>query len=270
MDGKQDIEILIATMDRDRLDFLKTMFPRSLPEKVSLLIVNQSENRTLVSENPKIRVINSKEKGLAKSRNLALENAVGTICVFADDDAVFLEGFEKKIQRGFSHFPNSSFIRFRFEKETRQLAKKYPKHPKKELSWPEILNTSSLEMVVKCKTIRAENIRFDEHFGLNSIFKMGEEQVFLAAIKKKGLQLSYFPETLNRHEDLSSTDKIGFRERYFIQGALTTAIFEKTAWFWIWLKIGFEVKHKKLHFKSIFKALQEAKKGKTHYLKLKK
>ena len=40
-----------------------------------------------------IRVINSFEIGLSKSRNLAIKNALGDICIIADDDIEYVEDF---------------------------------------------------------------------------------------------------------------------------------------------------------------------------------
>jgi glycosyltransferase involved in cell wall biosynthesis len=51
----------------------------------------------LVSDFPSVRVVNSFEKGLSKSRNLGLLNAHGKIVLLADDDEVF-KGFEKSKQ----------------------------------------------------------------------------------------------------------------------------------------------------------------------------
>lgn len=268
VETRPDIEILIATMDRENLDFLELMFPNPLPEKVAVLIVNQTEDKILVSKNPKIRVIHAKGRGLSKSRNMALENATADICVFTDDDVIFLKNFDKKIRQAFAHFPKSSALRLRYENRPGEWTKTYSKEPIKNLSWLDILNTSSIEIAVKRRDILENNILFDENFGLNSVFKMGEEQVFLAELRRKDLQLSYYPVTINRHESLTSTDRFELEERYYIQGAFTKAVFAQKALLWLSMKIGFDLKHGKLRFGDIWKALKAAKKGKKAYLKL--
>ncbi len=270
MTDKPEIEILLATMNRENLDFIRAIFPQDIPQRVALLIVNQSEDKKLQTHHPQIRIVNSPEKGLSKSRNTALQHARGEICVFTDDDVVFLDGFEQKIRKAFAHFPQSSFIRFRYEKEQGILAKDYPNQPKAHLSDFDMLNTSSLEMAIRRRDLQSQKIRFDEHFGLGSgVFKMGEEHLFLAALQQKGLQLSYFPETLCRHRGTSSDENMSYQERYYTHGAVVQALFPERTRYWIGLKIGFDVKQKKLKFAQIPKAVKAAKNGQKRYLKIK-
>src|SRR5699024_5589437 len=141
------------------------------------------------------------------------------------------------------------------------------KAAKAHLGWLDILNTSSLEMAIRRCPIINHHLSFDEHFGIGSgVFEMGEEQVFLSRVQKAGLQLSYYPATLTRHESPASHEKHGLEERYYIQGAVTRAIFNEKALYWLWLKIGFELKNHKLAPREIKTALTAAKKGRQHYL----
>lgn len=259
MDFKPEIEILVATMNRDSLNFLQEMFPNGIPGKVGVLIVNQSQTKVLNTDKAQVSVINSKTTGLSKSRNLALKHAKADICVFTDDDVVFSEDFEGKIKRAFIQFPESAFIRFSTKTKD-----------KSNLSWLDIMNTQSIEMSIRRKIIREHDILFNEYFGLGShYFEMGEEQVFLSAIKKQHLQLSNYYGVLNTHESLSSARKKNVEERYYIHGAQTTAIFGRKALNWVILKIIYALKQKKIKFNEIITAFKSSKKGRKAYLKLK-
>src|SRR5699024_4944362 len=181
------IDVLIATMERDADDFLDVMFPEALPKNVHVWVVNQSETRQLASTRPRVKVLNTTEKGLSKSRNMALSATTADVCVFADDDVVFLADFAEKISRAYRQLPHCDFIRFRYECAPGIVAKSYPLHPKTELSWPDVLSCSSLEMTLRPKAVRAQQLTFDERFGLGSTYVMGEEQVFLGQLKQAGL-----------------------------------------------------------------------------------
>lgn len=264
-----EIEILIATMNRENLDFLDSMFPFPLPDNVNLLIVNQSSKTSIENSSPKIRLIHSEENGLSKSRNLALTHALGKICVFTDDDVVFLEDFDDKIKRAFAEFPESSLIRFQYESQSGLPAKKYPSQPQAHLSKMDLLNLSSVEMVINQKKINKKGIRFNEHFGLgSSVFEMGEEQVFAAEIRKTGGQLSYFPESLLLHPQESSAEKITDDKRYYIYGGVIKAVFGKNVLFWVLLKLFFELKNTKIRFSQLKNLLSSAFKGKNDFIKL--
>lgn len=265
---KQSIEILIATMHRDNFDFLKSMFPHENLDELQLLIINQTDTKELVSTKPNIRVINSQERGLSKSRNMALQNAKGELCVITDDDVIFLPDFLDIIAKGYNQFPNASMLRFRAEKDDGILLKKYPKRPKEKLSWLDIMNVVSFEITIKRADILKENITFNEHFGLGSTFTMGEEQIFLSSIKKANLQLSYIPKTIVRHDHPSTHQKVSFETNYFVQGAMNDALFRGKTNFWILLKILFDVKQGNLKSTQITKALNAAKKGRQTYRNL--
>ena len=95
-----DFEILISTQSQTSLDFLVPMFKNQNYKDFNLLIVNQNFGSVdLVSEYKNIRVFNSPEKGLAKSRNIAIKNALGTVCLFADDDVVYEKDFKEKVDQ---------------------------------------------------------------------------------------------------------------------------------------------------------------------------
>ena len=83
------IEILISTMHRENLDFLKPMFQFNDINDFHLLIVNQTDKgKELKSGNPKVKVINMYEYGVPKSRILAIQEASQNICLMADDDII--------------------------------------------------------------------------------------------------------------------------------------------------------------------------------------
>src|SRR5690349_21405495 len=103
-------------MNRNSLDFLVPMFPFHHFSEMQILVINQTQlDNILVSDYPNVRVINSFEFGLSKSRNLALQNAKGKIVLISDDDEVFKEDFETHLVNAYNKFPNAAVICFRVE-----------------------------------------------------------------------------------------------------------------------------------------------------------
>lgn len=257
-----DIEILISTMNRDSLDFLIPMFPYTHFSHFSILIINQTQSeRILTSDYLNVRVINSFEKGLSKSRNLALENAVGRILVIADDDVVYQDGFLTKISDAYNKFSEAAAIHFAAVNSNGDLIKKYPSDFKADLSIFDILNASSIEMTLNKKIIDASKVQFDENFGLGSVFEMGEEAIFLSDLKAKQKQLVFEPEIIVMHESHTSSEKKNAVDKYYIQGALFSRMFKKKYIFWLYLKLFFDLKQKKIKFGNIKTVLRSAKNG---------
>ncbi|KUJ61883.1 hypothetical protein AR687_09990 [Flavobacteriaceae bacterium CRH] len=264
-----DIEILISTMNRDSLDFLVPMFPNSHFFNFQILIVNQIQNeKKLTSSYSNVRVINSVEKGLSKSRNLALENAIGKILVIADDDIIYKETFITKIINAYHKFPDAGVIIFSAVNSEGSLIKKYPLNSKNNLNFFDILNASSIEITLNKSIIDEARIKFDKIFGLGGIFEIGEEAVFLSDLKKKNKQLVFEPDVIVKHEGFTSSDKKSIVEKYYIQGALFTRIFNRNYIFWIFVKLFFDLKQDKIKFSSIVNLFKNAKQGHKEFERL--
>ncbi len=264
---KSDIEILISTMNQTNFDFLETMFLFSDYHKYTILIVNQtSENKLLISDNEQIKVLNVFEKGLSKSRNLALANATKPLVIFTDDDVVFQQKFRKKIIKAFNSKSAHDGFRFQFLNSQGNLAKKYPKTDQAKLSNFEILNTSSVELVFKRERLLATHLQFDENFGLGTHFFMGEEAIFVSDGIKKGLKIGFMPEKLLSHAQHSTSHKTSISDVYFVQSAVFYRIFGKMQLFWIALKLFFDLKQSKIALSEVSYLFKQAQKGKKAYV----
>ena len=147
------LEILISTMKRSNLDFLKPMFPKDFTN-YNILIINQTEKgQELTSKYDNIRVLNSYEKGLSKSRNLALKNAKGDICLLADDDIKYVENFDNIIKNAFNTNKNFDVLTFMMSDFEGKLAKKYnlqKQHNYKSLVKANSVTIAFLEILLIC------------------------------------------------------------------------------------------------------------------------
>lgn len=204
------LEILISTMNRDNLFFLEEMFVNNNYNDYQILIINQtSQDKILKSDKANIRVINSFEYGLSKSRNLAINNAVGDICLIADDDVQYIKGFEETIKKAFVNNSYASIIKFKIDTFCGKKYKAYPEKSKKLNNKKDILSASSIEMAFKLKDILDKNILFNTFFGLGSYFTSGEEYLFLRESLKKGLTANFENEYIVKHALERSTSNMG-------------------------------------------------------------
>ena len=252
-------------MNRTNLDFLQSMFMFSGFYNFNILIVNQTTNENILkSDFETVKVINVFEKGLSKSRNVAIQNSSKDILVFTDDDVVFDIRFTDKILKTLNKRNEYDGFRFRFKIESGGFSKKYPENFRPKLNWFEILNASSIELVFKRESIY-NVISFDEDFGLGSFITLGEEAIFLADAKKSGLKIGFAPKTLATHNNKTTTQVIPNELKYFNQSAVFYRIFNKKYLFWVLLKLFFDLKQDKIAFSNIGKLFNQAIKGKNKY-----
>jgi len=266
----QDLEILVSTMNRNDLDFLIPMFPFCHFSEFSILIVNQTQvNNLLVSGFPSVRVINSFEKGLSNSRNLALKNARGKIILIADDDVVYKKDFDSKIVQAHNQYQNKAIISFCVDKPDGTLFKKYLSTAKMSLSVIELFNVISIEISINMLIFDGLGVKFDENFGLGSRFEMGEEAVFLSDLNIKNQQIAFVPSVIVSHPEVSSTNKFDFKERYYIQGAFLSRVLNVDYFMGLAAKLFFDLKQGKLKINRIATAIKNSNRGKKDFYKLK-
>jgi len=215
------LEILVSTMKKTSLSFLDSMFPNHKLESLNILIINQTiKEKELVSDIGNIRVINTFTKGLSLSRNLAIKNAIGEICVIADDDVEYASNFENIIVNTFEKEAPPSIIRFKIETFSGVDYKIYPKISKKLFNKKEIENVSSIEIAFKRKSIIENNITFNTLFGLGSHFASGEEYLFLKDAIKVGLHVYFENKFIVKHEFERSTSNMASNNFVKTQAAI--------------------------------------------------
>ncbi|CEP47881.1 Glycosyl transferase family 2 [[Clostridium] sordellii] len=89
-----NLEVLVSTMNQKDYSLIKKMNIQTDALFINQCDLNQYEELKKYEKN--IRIISNTERGLSKSRNQALLNAKGDICLIADDDIKYVDGYEKK------------------------------------------------------------------------------------------------------------------------------------------------------------------------------
>ena len=84
------IEALVATMHQNDYSVLDSLNIQS-----DAVVINQCDREgrhEFLYKNNNILWIDTKERGLSRSRNLALDNATADICIICDEDETLCDG----------------------------------------------------------------------------------------------------------------------------------------------------------------------------------
>lgn len=191
-----------------------------------VLIVVQSPDGAVHPAPPvreDVRVVHLAGKGVAKSRNVAIDSAQGTYLVFADDDIVFDLASLDAIT---AHFEQCacSLVLGQAVDPSGVLRKKYPMGQQ----WLNRLNSAkaaTYEMVICVPTIRARGIRFDENFGAGAVNYLGDEYIFISDMVKHGLKAHFLPITMAIHPTESSGSGWGTHADLRARSVIFTRVF---------------------------------------------
>ncbi len=200
------VEFLISTMYRTDLAFLNPMFKQLDLNDLNLLIINQTtKDRILSSQSDRIRVFNSFDRGLSKSRNLALQHTNADIAIIADDDIEYQSNTFRIIDKAYQMFPDAALISFQYLRENGQVGKIYQKESCYQNAKLHKQSLSSIEISCRPKLLRQYAVTFNTCFGLGARFACGEEQVLRDDIIRHGLKVAYVAEPLAKHFGETST-----------------------------------------------------------------
>ena len=178
------------------------------------VIVNQSKGAKYRETGNKKKVITIDEKGLSKSRNLALKKCVSEIALIADDDIEYVDGYEQTIKNGFIKYPDADVIAFYLDSEDEK--NKKPRLKTGRIRGIRYFKVASWQLAIKVDSLRTNNIQFDEEFGAGSKYIMGEENILLSDIKHKGLKIYSYPVKIgNVCEKHKSTWFTRYDQKYF-------------------------------------------------------
>lgn len=184
------------------------------------LIINQCDKNAAEeydSEGSRIRIISTTDRGLTKSRNMAVDNSAADICLLCDDDETFCSGYEQHIQTAYEQLPQADVIIFDIENRRAPWGSKI-----KKLGYMDIMKVSSWQISFRRKSILNKNIRFDENMGAGTPNGAEEEFRFLTDCRKAGLLIYYYPAMIASVAQEHSTWRNGYDKTFFVNRGNTT------------------------------------------------
>lgn len=215
------IQVLIATMHQT---------DHSLLEKMSIqtdAIVGNQCDRNEVEDfkwnGHKIKYLNFAERGVGLNRNNALMRADADVCLFADDDMVYVDGYAEKIENAFNANPKADVIVFNLvEKDSKR--KQIKKRVR--VGYLNYLRYGTARVAFKLDRVKAQGIYFNQCFGGGTAHGHGEDNLFLTACLDKGLKIYALPvEIAELKDERPSSWNTGYDDKYLIdQGVLYRTI----------------------------------------------
>lgn len=178
------IQVLISCMNEPDTSIIERSNIQS-----DVVVVNQcyeESTKRFVFRNKKNELctalfINTKERGLSRSRNMAIKNAWADVCVICDDDEYFFDNYVDIILRAYAEHPDCDIIPMLVIRNPEK------KLPKGKLNWLSALKVSSVNITFKLSKIQQYNIQFDPSLGSGASKAGGEENKFLYECLKKKL-----------------------------------------------------------------------------------
>lgn len=195
--------------------------------KTDCVIVNQCDADSSVTlpytdadgNSHNLKYISTTERGLSRSRNMAIKNSTGDICLIMDDDETLDDNYEATILNAYKQYPDADVIAFK----VRNSEKNYLASPKR-LRYLGVLRVTSYEISFRRDSVTAKGITFDTEMGSGTGHGGGEEVAFLYSCLHKSLTVRYVPEYISTLDPNSDSQWFkGFTKRFFLERGWATA-----------------------------------------------
>lgn len=221
------VEVLVATVNcTDVKKLIKKMNIQT-----DAIIANQCDHigyEEIKYNNSSIKVYSFPERGVGLNRNNALMRASGDIVLFADDDEVLVDGYEKKVINEFETNEKADFIAFNIESYGNNKRKCKQIIKEKKIHWYNCLRYGAVRFAVKLESIRKNNIYFSLLFGGGTRYSCGEDSIFIYDCIKSGMVVYQNKTVIAKVNMTKSSWFNGYDKKYYFdKGALFAAMNSK-------------------------------------------
>jgi len=205
------------------------------------------------------KIYKTKSKGIAINRNHAISKASAPLALMTDDDVSYTEKELKNVIKQYKLNPTADLITFKYHSS--KFPKTYPKHIFNLNNPPKGYYVTCFEITFRTSKIK-KNITFNPHFGFNTTFHGGEEEVFIYDAIKSGINCVFIPCFVGTHNHSTTGDRDSHKDISIItKGAIFYHTHSKT-WFLHMLAHALREKNIPFHsyclywIKGVFKAIK--------------
>ncbi len=206
------IQVLVATMHQEDHSLLEKMNVQS-----DAIISNQCGKNSIeefVWRGYRIKYLNFNERGVGLNRNNSLMRAEADICIFADDDVVYVDNYSSLIEGFYEQHPEADVVIFNLlvtrNGKTKNIVKETKRVGRKGLT-----SFGTFSISIRRNAIRRANIYFHLDFGGGAKFSCGEDTIFLQDCVKKDLIVYTCTETIGFVNHGVSTWFQQFNDKFF-------------------------------------------------------
>lgn len=213
MKKKKKFELLLATIDQLDDSVLDKMNFDS-----DIIVCNQNNEvfskKVYQKNNHEVTWYDFAEKGVGLNRNNALMRSGAEICLLADDDVRYLDGYEETILRNFAENPKADVIIFNIYSDSKK--NRFVCDKKMRVNHLNCGRFGAVRIAFRRSKIIKNSISFNILFGGGSMFSAGEDSMFIHDCLFKGLRIIAVPDyILELRDDRKSTWFKGFDRKFF-------------------------------------------------------
>lgn len=223
---KSRVQVLCVAMNQEDLSLAKKMNISS-----DVIIANQADRNEVIENSyawGTVKMISTGTKGVGRNRNTAFMYADGEILLLSDDDMRYSDTYAEDIVNEFDAHPDADVFIFNIISTDAKRAQKQNCRTMKMTRFSR-LPYGAPRIAVRRSSWEKSNVWFTTLFGGGAKYTNGEDSMFLADLRKKGLVIYVSNKCIGQVNMNNSTWFHGVdAEFYFNKGAFSRAVYPRT------------------------------------------
>ena len=160
-----------------------------------------------------IRCYHVNERGVGRSRNLAMAHADREFILFSDEDIVYEDGYADNITYEFKMRSRADVLLFNVKQSPGR--ETYSISDYGRVRWYNYGRYPSYAIAARVSRLREAGVTFSLLFGGGALYMNGEDSLFLHDCLQKGLRLYRVPKLIGKEMVRESTWFKGYTEKFF-------------------------------------------------------
>ncbi len=208
-------EVLCATMHQTDFSKIKEMNIQS-----NVVFANQADHTAYEEyefDGHTAKMITTSTRGASMNRNIAIATASADVVIFADDDQIFVDGYERIVLDEFDKCPDADAIKFFVQSTNPERPLSYKKANTLKKATKRSIRSAGVHcLAIKRNFLLDNNIFFDVRIGPGRRIYCGEDSVFINLLIKHGAVVYHSPELVSYVKQEDSSWFHGHTEQFFI------------------------------------------------------
>ncbi|OME82316.1 hypothetical protein BK120_15830 [Paenibacillus sp. FSL A5-0031] len=207
------LQVLVSTMHQNDFSIIDKMNLKS-----NTIIINQcsrNEYSEYEDENMQVKMYSFNERGIGLSRNNALMRSNADICLLADDDVIYNDGYGTLIIEAFENNPNADIIMFNVPSLNMNRVGSLNNKKEHRVNYTNFMRYGAVRIAFRRESVIKANVYFSLLFGGGAKYSSGEDTLFINDCLKKGLKIYTSASQIGIVKQESSTWFNGYNKKYF-------------------------------------------------------
>ncbi|MBQ4571483.1 MAG: glycosyltransferase [Bacilli bacterium] len=221
------VQVLVACMNQKDDSLYETMNLQT-----DAILANQCDEYSykefIKNNGNKVELISSADRGVGKNRNKALIYASGEYLMCADQDMIYVDGYDKIVESAFEKCPKADIIVFKLIYLNRFTPERKEKNKFKRVHWWNCMRYGAARIAIKKSAVDKTCLSFSTLYGGGAKYSSGEDSLFIRDAIRKGLKMYTSPVVIAKVKQEESSWFKGYNDKFFIdKGILIANAFPK-------------------------------------------